>query len=303
MLTAAVNEYVALRRSLGAKFVDEAESLRSYAKFAAARGDKHVRTGGALEWAAMATTASSRENRLRLVVAFAMHARAEDPRHDLPPRNVFARARSRYRRPPYIYTPEAVGTLLAAAARLAPAGSVRPDTYCTLFSLLACTGLRVSEALRLRLGDFSDGSLVIRGTKFGKTRLVPLHPTATEALTRYLARRNAACPVDDHIFVSSRGNPLKYKYVYRTFLGLVAGWSAGPNRSRPTIHGLRHSFAVRSLEDSPTGRDHVGWHLRALSTYLGHVSVASTYWYLRSTPQLMRDLADVCAPTFEGGTP
>jgi len=303
MLTAAVNEYVALRRSLGAKFVDEAKVLRSYAKFAAARGDKHVRTGCALEWAALATTASSRENRLRLVVTFAMHARAEDPRHELPPRNVFARARGQYRRPPYIYTPEAVGTLLAAAARLGPAGSVRPDTYSTLFALLACTGLRISEALQLRLGDFLDGSLVIRGTKFGKTRLVPLHPTATEALTSYLARRNAACPVDDHVFVSSRGNPLKYRYVYRTFRRLVSGWSAGPNRARPTLHGLRHTFAVRSLEASPTGRDRVGWHLRALSTYLGHVSVASTYWYLRSTPQLMRDLADVCAPAFEGGAP
>jgi integrase len=301
MLTAVVNEYVALRRSLGAKFVEEAEALRSYAKFAAARGDKHVLTGRAIEWAALATTASRRENRLRLVVAFAIHARSEDPHHDLPPRHVFAGARSRYRRPPYIYAPEAVGTLLAAAARLGPAGSLRPDTYSTLFALLTCAGLRVSEALRLRLGDFSDGSLVVRSTKFGKTRLVPLHPTATEALTRYLARRNAACPVDDHVFVSLRGNPLKYKYVYRTFLGLVSGWSAGPNRPRPNLHGLRHTFAVRSLEDSPTGRDHVGWHLRALSTYLGHVSVASTYWYLRSTPQLMRDLADVCAPTFEEG--
>ena len=302
MLTAAVDEYVALRRTLGAKFVDEGEVLRSYAKFAVARGDKLVRTASVLEWAALATTASSRENRLRLVAAFAAHARAEDPRHDLPPRNVFTRARSAYRRPPFVYTPEAVGTLLAAAARLGPAGSVRPDTYCTLFGLLACTGLRISEALRLRLGDFSDRSLMIRGTKFGKTRLVPLHPTATEALTRYLVCRDAACPIDDHVFVSSRGTPLKYKYVYRTFLKLVSGWSAGPNRSRPTIHGLRHSFAVRSLEDSPTGRDHAGWHLRALSTYLGHVSVASTYWYLRATPQLMRDLADVCAPAFEGGT-
>ena len=170
MLTAVVNEYVALRRSLGAKFVEEAEALRSYAKFAAARGDKHVLTGCALEWAALATTASRRENRLRLVVTFAIHARSEDPHHDLPPRHVFAGARSRYRRPPYIYAPEAVGTLLAAAARLGPAGSLRPDTYSTLFALLTCAGLRVSEALRLRLGDFSDGSLVVRSTSSSARR-------------------------------------------------------------------------------------------------------------------------------------
>lgn len=300
-MTKTIDAYVALRRSVGFKFVDEGEMLGSYGRFAATRGDTHVRARRVLEWAALASSPRRRETRLRIVVGFARHAQAEDARHEIPPRHVFGRG-GHQSRPPYIYSVPEIELLLDSAAKLGPLGSLRPRTYCTLFGLLACTGLRISEALALRLADFSGGILVVRGTKFGKSRLVPLHDTAVAALSKYVDERQHVRSRDDHLFISALGRPLRYKHVRRTFLQLVAKRGDRTEVSpRPTIHGLRHTFAVRSLESSPNGRDHVGWHLRALSTYLGHATVASTYWYLRATPHLMRDLADLCQPVVEEG--
>jgi integrase len=304
MLTHAIDQYIALRRSVGFKLGEEAPMLRSYAQFASDRGDTHVRTHRALEWAALAPSPRQRGTRLRVVIAFARHALAEDAGHDLPPNGVFTRSGGRPRRSPYIYRVDEIQDLLNAAAKLGPAGSLRPRTYYTLFGLLACTGLRVSEALALRLDDFSDGRLIVRRTKFGKSRWVPLHPTSVAAVSDYIRRRPQVRPADDHVFVSTYGRPLRYKYVLQTFLTLVAGTiGAATGLRRPTIHALRHTFAVRALESSPNGRDHVGWHIRALSTYLGHSSVACTYWYLRATPHLMHDLADLCQPVVEGVAP
>ncbi len=300
MLTTAIDTYVALRRSLGFKFVRGGDMLRSYGRFAAARGDKHVRSKRVVEWAVLAPTPDRREMRLRIVVGFARHAQAEDARHEIPPRHVFARE-GRHRRPPYIYGIREIQLLLHSAAKLGPSGSLRPRTYYTLFGLLACTGLRISEARALRLVDFSNGMVVVRETKFGKSRLVPLHDTAVAALNEYVRERRRVRSSDDHLFISERGQALSYSQVYETFLRLVAkGDYRTGMRKRPTIHGLRHTFAVRALESSPNGRDHVGWHIRALSTYLGHSTVACTYWYLRSTPHLMKDLADLCQPIVEG---
>jgi integrase/recombinase XerD len=301
MLTAAIDSYIALRRSVGFKFVDEGYMLASYGRFAAARGDAHVRSESVLEWAVLASTPARRETRLRIVVGFARHAQAEDARHQIPPRYAFGN-NGRLRKPPYIYSLSEIQRLLDSAAKLGPCGSLRPRTYYTLFGLLACTGLRISEALALRLADFSGGVLVVRKTKFQKSRLVPLHDTAVVALDEYVQERQQGRFLDDHLFMSEQGRPLGYKHeVLPTFWQLAGKRS---NRTdvcpRPTIHGLRHTFAVRSLESSPNGRDHLGWHIRALSTYLGHSSVAETYWYLSSTPHLMNDLADLCQPIVEG---
>ena len=299
-MTAAIDTYVALRRAVGLKFVGDGNLLCSYGHFALARGDTHVRADRVLEWAALAASPGRRERRLRIVVGFARHAKAEDARHEIPPRHVFGRER-REPAPPYIYRPGEIELLLDSARKLGPCGSLRPQTYYTLFGLLACTGLRISEGLGLRLAGFSNGVLVVRGTKFGKSRLVPLHDTASAILDAYVRERTRVKSVDDHLFVCDHGRPIGYKRAYRMFLRLMAQpRSAGEAKRRPTIHGLRHTFAVRSLESSPNGRDHVGWHVRALSTYLGHVTVGTTYWYLRATPHLMRDLADVCRPVVEG---
>jgi integrase/recombinase XerD len=303
VLTSGIDSYVALRRSVGLKFVGDGNLLRSYGHFAVARGDTHVRTDRVLEWAALAGTPGRRERRLRIVVGFARHAKAEDARHEIPPRHVFGRER-REPAPPYIYRAGEIELLLDSARKLGPRGSLRPRTYYTLFGLLACTGLRISEGLGLRLADFSSGVLVVRGTKFGKSRLVPLHDTASAALSKYVRKRERVKSAHDHLFVCERGRPIGYKRAYRMFVRLMAKpRSAAEVGRRPTIHGLRHTFAVRSLESSPNGRDHVGWHIRALSTYLGHVTVGTTYWYLRATPHLMRDLADVCRPVVEGVMP
>lgn len=188
MLTSAIDTYVALRRAVGLKFVGDGDLLRSYGHFAVARGDTHVRADRVLEWAARAETPGRRERRLRIVVGFARHAKAEDPRHEIPPRHVFGRER-RVPAPPYIYRAGEIELLLDSARKLGPRRSLRPRTYYTLFGLLACTGLRISEALGLRIADFSNGVLVVRGTKFGKSRLVPRHDMASAAPIGYTRER------------------------------------------------------------------------------------------------------------------
>jgi integrase len=161
--------------------------LRSFTAFAEARGETHVRTTSAIAWAALAPSERQRANRLGTVRIFAQFAKAEDPDHEIPPDRVFAPRRVRYA--PFILSEAQLKELLQRAARLPPPQSLRPWTYCTLFSLLAVTGLRISEALALTLDDVTADGLVIRKTKFRKSRLVPLHPSAAAGLTRYLDRR------------------------------------------------------------------------------------------------------------------
>lgn len=302
MLIHSVDAYLALRRAAGFKLRFDGILLHSFARFAARRALVHVRTDAALEWAKLGPSAGARERRLRTLAAFAQHARAEDASHEVPPTRVFA-SRCSERRCPHIYSPEEIGLLLQAAARLGPDGSLRGATYSTLFGLLACTGLRISEALRLQLRDVTADGLVVRETKFRKSRLVPLHVTADAALRRYLGRRNAFATCDDHVFISRRKRALSYTTVLETFLGLARdiGLPQAPRDRRPRIHDLRHTFAVRSLESCSGGRDHVGRHMVGLSTYLGHCGVRPTYWYFHSTPQLMADMADACEAFLSGG--
>ena len=274
MLTRDIDRYLTLRRSLGFSLrVDEC-LLRSFARFAADRGDTQVRATTAVEWAAFGPSPSQRDRRLRRVILFARHVRAEEPGHEVPPANVF----SCWRRPylPHIYTAEEIRQIL-----------------------LASTGLRVSEAIELDLGDVTSDGLVVRRTKFQKSRLVPLHTTVTAEVEQYIERRLRFHSADGTVFVSLRRRPLVYQDVNRTFLRIVRslGLHPGPGKRGPRIHDLRHTMAVRALEGSPSGpseHDGVGRHMRALSTYLGHSRVATNYRYLHSTPQLMTDLADIC---------
>jgi integrase len=160
-----------------------------------------------------------------------------------------------------------------------------------LLALLSATGLRISEALKLTVADVTGDGLLIRETKFRKTRLVPLHDTAAAGLQRYLARRQPRSD-DDPIFIGKCGGPLRYIAVKETFDRLVS--KAGivmATRRRPRLHDLRHTFAVRALQGSPAGRSRSGAHMAALSTYMGHVNIYATYWYLEATADLMRDVA------------
>lgn len=303
MLTRAVASYLEVRRALGFRLCVPERLLRSFARFAAAREEVHVRAQTAIDWAALGTSAAQRARRLESVIQLARHVRAEDDAHELPPVGVFGPAR-RPRRPPFIFARADVGRLLAAASRLGPPGSLRPHTYRTLFALLAATGLRISEALALRLDDVTPDGLVIRQTKFRKYRLVPLHESAVVALGRYLAQRRSVGGCDTHVFVSCRGRPFAYITVFKTFRTLVRaiGLPPGPGGRTARLHDLRHTFAVRALEACPHDRDRITRHMLALSTYLGHSHVAHTYWYLEATPHLMGDIAATCEAFITGGT-
>ena len=249
MLIDAVNRHIDLCRSMGFKYQVQANMLHGFASFAQGRSEEFIRTDSVLEWATSAPSVRQRHDRLRTVHRLACSLNAEDQRHQVPPIGIFG---GEPRRPRWchIFTQEEIDRLLRAAADLTPKGSIRPITYTTLLSLIACTGLRISEALKLGLGDFAEDGLVIRATKFQKSRLVPLHESARSGLRCYLAVRNRITTTASTVFVSLRGEELRYSRVNATFLQLArsVGLRGGPGLGGCRIHDLRHTFAVRSLE-------------------------------------------------------
>jgi len=290
MLTRAVETYLAVRRAAGFELSSQGSQLSSFAAFSEARKRHYVSTDIAIEWAGLARSVPQRARRLGMVIRLARYLRAEDERHEVPPA-VFG-AETLPRPTPYILTEEQISQLITAASQ--SKYRICRATYRALFSLLACTGMRVSEATQLRLDDISSDGLVIRRTKFRKSRLVPLHETAQAGFERYLQQRRPYAPLDDHVFVSLRRKPLSRSDVERAFRMAVKRIGLPPRRgrARPTPHSLRHAFAVRALETCPDGRDAVTKHMLALSTYLGHSKVADTYWYLEAVPELMREIAE-----------
>ena len=290
MLTRAVESYLAVRRAAGFALSSQGSYLKSFAAFSAARKQHYVSTDIAIEWAGLAPSVPQCARRLGIVIRFARYLRTENVRHEVPPA-VFGRDR-RSRPTPYILTEKQIQQVVIAGSR-SRYRSCGP-TYGTLFSLLSCTGLRVSEAIHLRLDDITPDGLLIRCTKFRKSRLVPLHETARTGLEQYLQKRRSYACFDDHVFVSLRRKPLSVQIVDKAFCTVVKqiGPSTGRGRARPTPHSFRHTFAVRALETCPDGRDAITKHTLALSTYLGHSKVEHTYWYLEAVPELMRDIAD-----------
>jgi integrase len=288
----AVEAYLAVRRAAGFDLVNADYLLRSFARFVAERKETHLRAATAVDWAGQSQSVAQRDERLKTVCRFARHLRAEDDRHELPPATHFGYRKRR--RLPYIYSSDEIDRLIQAALRLGPPGALRAHTYATLLALLATTGLRISEALSLRFADITDDGLLIRETKFRKTRLVPLHDTAVAGLQRYIMRRRQIGSLDDHVFIADYGRSLRYQAVQGTFQTLLkkAGIWPAPHGHRPHLHDLRHGFAVRALQASPVARGRIGQHMVALATYLGHVNIHATYWYLEATPDLLRDIAD-----------
>jgi integrase/recombinase XerD len=297
-MMAAIDQYLALRRSAGFVLSNAQYLLRSFAAFAADRREQHIRMATVIDWASRAPSSAQRQTRYQTVRQFAEHVRLEDPRHDLLPSNHFGQRKTR--RVPRIYTAVEIDRLVLAATQLSAADAMQ--TYSTLISLLAATGLRISEALHLRFDDVTPDGLLIRKTKFQKTRLVPLHVTAVTGLGRYLAQRRAVRLATDHVFVNDQGRPLEYGTVYRVFGRLAEAAGIAPLRGhRPRLHELRHTFALRALQSTPAGRQRIGQHMLALTTYLGHVSIDSTYWYLESTPELLTDIAAAGEAYLSGG--
>lgn len=292
MLSQLLTDHVALHRALGFKFRTQGILLRNFVAFAEGRGEHVVATATVHEWALQAPSPEQRRNRLLTVRRFARALHAEDPRHEVPSADLFGRA-SRKRRTPYIYSPSDIQRLIDAAQRLGPDGSIRPLTYATMFGLIAATGMRVSEAIALRVSDVTPDGLIIAQTKFKKSRLLPLHPTTRRALDGYVATRLKAASPSDALFISHQGTPPAYPTVVTIFLQVIRsiGLRGVAGTPGPRIHDLRHTFAVRSLESCAHDSNAVARHITALSTYLGHAHVTDTYWYLGATPELMVHMA------------
>lgn len=249
-----VDEYLVARRSLGYALRIEGRQLRNFARFADATGHSGPLTLALiLRWVALPGRRPRRfpGRRLDCIRPFAQARAAMDPTNEVPPRGLVGPPR---RRPVHhIYADAQLATLVAAAGALGPSGALRGATYATLFGLLAATGLRVSEACRLTQADvdLDDAVLHIRASKFRKTRLVPLHPTATSALRSYALRRDRAVQpsATSAFFVGAHGLPLPYNTIRTVFLSLrrALGWEQLD--PRPRIHDLRHTFACRRLRD------------------------------------------------------
>lgn len=302
MLSQDLTRYVDRQRSLGFKFRTQHILLRGFIAFAEERGGRHLKSECILAWAARAPSPEQRRNRLLTVRRFALAMHAENPRHQVPSADALGHAVVK-RRAPYIYGPDEISRLLRAAGMLQPAGSIRPILYATLFGLLAATGMRIAEALALRLDDVIADGLVVRETKFQKSRLLPLHPTTRQALDRYLVARRKLAATDSALFLSVAGRILPYNTVRGVFLHLLDRTNLrGAHVGRdPRIHDLRHTFAVRSLERCRHDQAAVARHILALSTYLGHAHVTDTYWYLQATPILMSQIAEAGEALLLGG--
>ncbi len=298
----SVDTYLDIRRAAGFALLNTRYLLRSYARFCTEHHETCVRATSAIDWASQAASLAQRHRRYETVRLFCNYMRLEDSRHESLPPNHFGYRKTRPT--PRIYSPAEIKRLIRAASQLQPRGSLRPHTYVALISMLAATGLRISEALGLLFSDITPDGLLIRKTKFQKNRIVPLHETAAAGLRRYLTRRRKAGSSTQHLFLSKRGGPLGYIEVYGTFLKLVKSANLLPlHRRKPGLHGLRHTFAVRALESSPRDRRRIGLHMLALATYLGHVNINATYWYLESTPNLMRNIAGASETFMCGGQP
>jgi integrase/recombinase XerD len=240
-----IETYLGFRRATGFTMSNAGYLLKSFAAFAATRGQSRVHTQTAIDWAALGPSVAQRDARLKAVCRFVRHVQMEDDRHELPPANHFGARK--WRRPPHIYSSVELDRLIEAALQLRPKGALRAETYATLIALLAATGLRISEALKLTIADVTRDGLLIRETKFRKTRLVPLHDTAAAGLQRYLARRRPRSD-NDPVFVDKRGLALRYIAVKETFDGLVGKAGIGSRSGRrPRLHDLRHYVASRTM--------------------------------------------------------
>jgi integrase/recombinase XerD len=291
-----VDDYLRLRRTLGYDLEETGRLLHRFAAELDAAGVAHVTTQVAVRWALASRVtppSSVPATRYRAVRGFARYMAGIDPETEVPPAGLIRRPRSR--RSPFIYTDEQLLALLEQARASIPQ-PLRAATMQTLIGLLASSGLRVGEALRLDRGDidWSDGVLRIRRSKFRKSRLVPLSPSALEALERYAHLRDRERPAaaGESFFVSLRGTRVIHACVWKTFRALCDGAGVGAGSGvRPTIHDLRHRFAVRVLLNWYQQGVDVQPRLPWLSTYLGHRDPVSSYWYLSAAPELLAHAA------------
>jgi integrase len=284
-------DYLQVRRALGYKLRGEGLLLASFVGYLEHAGASTVTTGAAVDWTKLATSAGRAylARRMRVARGFARYLAAFDRNTEVPPQDLFPC--SKYRPTPYIYTEAETLALMAAARTLQP--PLRAATYEALIGLLASTGLRISEATALDRDDvdWRGCSLVVRESKYNKSREVLLHKSTLAALRRYASTRDRLCPwpVAPSFFVSTRGTRLLHVTVYPAFRSVVrqAGLGDISGPSRPKLHSFRHSFAVYTLRDWLADGGDVAARLPALSTYLGHGEPKATYWYFTAVPELL----------------
>jgi integrase len=287
----ALADYLQLRRALGYRLERAGKLLPQYLDYLDGRGERLVTVENALAWATLPVGDTNWwAFRMSVVRGFASYLHALDPAHQAPPKDLLRRQMRRMT--PYLYSDQEIRALMAAASSLR--FELRQATYRTLIGLLSVTGMRVGEAIRLddRDVDVRHGVLTVRETKFGKSRELPLHRSTIKALRSYLRLRNRCQPTraGDAVLISPAGTRLLYCNVSHTFVELVerAGVRPRSARCRPTLHGLRHSFAVRTLLGWYRSGVEVQPRLPLLSTYLGHVHPKDTYWYLTAAPELLQ---------------
>ncbi|MEI8341953.1 MAG: tyrosine-type recombinase/integrase [Verrucomicrobiota bacterium] len=292
LLKKSLNDYLALRRALGFKLVREGMWLPTLVRAIEQSGDAWVTTKVALRWAKGPKTPPplSWSKRLCMARKFSQYLHARDSRHEILLNEYVPVMRSK-RFEPYIYKDADVMALMNAARKICT--RFNGETYSTLIGLLAATGMRVGEAIRLDRSDFDfiQGVLQIRHTKFGKSRQIPLHPSTIKALREYAKKRDRAvlhpsCPA---LFPSTVGTRLTHANLHFVFLKMVRAVDLDYAKpQRPRIHDLRHTFAIKTLTSWYQAGLDTGPRIPALSTYLGHVSPSSTYAYLHATPELLQ---------------
>lgn len=295
-LAAALSDYLSLRRSLGYKMERAGEVLAGFVAHLDLMGCDHVSVETAVAWATLPANPDSpwRAQRLGMVRSFARYLHALDPAHEVPPPGLVPPGPGRP--VPFLFSDNEVVALMAAARRLR--NPLRASTLETVVGLLAVSGLRVGEAIRLDCNDVDveQGALTVRHTKAGRSRVVPLHPSTIEALRAYGARRDELFPKPSapSFFISTTGTRLRSGSLRQAFGEVLpaAGLPPRTGRCGPRLGGLRHSFAVSTMVDWHRAGAEVGANLPLLSTYLGHVSPASTYWYLSASPHLLAAAAD-----------
>ena len=290
-----VRAYLAHRRALGFQLKCEGRQLLNFAGYADSLGHQGPLTSQlAVAWASLPRRADRLcwARRLEIVRVFAQHLLVTEPQTQVPPRHLFGPAHRRLS--PHLYTSAQVQHLLRRAGRLK--GRLHPHTWQTLIGLLACTGLRISEAMHLKPCDvdWKQSLLIIRESKYGKTRLVPLHPTAMRHLRAYAQRRQGLFPFAEYFFVSEGGARLATSTVGHAFIQLRKGIPF--SRRPPRLHDLRHTMAASVLQRWLASRKGAVNRVLILSRFLGHSNVEDTFWYLTALPQLLAEAAQRFAP-------
>jgi len=293
----ALKDYIAIRRSLGFQVRGPAGSLRNFVAFLRVAGASHITTDLALRWATLPAKAqpSTWTWRLGMVRRFATWYSALDPRTEIPPDGILSHPY--YRKTPHIYSGEEIQQILRGAAKLRSPKGFRASTFTTLYGLLAVTGMRVSEVVSLDRQDVDlvDGILSIRRTKFGKSRHLPIHPSTVKALQKYADTRDRIFPVPrtPAFFLSERcGTRITHFNARQIFAKLsqqIGLRTPAKSHGRgPRLHDMRHRFAAHTLIHWYRAGLDVERELPKLATYLGHVQVNQTYWYLEAVPELLQ---------------